>query len=134
VVPTLWSNIEAMIEVGMIRCVDVVKDELASKDDETYRWARAQRGLFAPLEQDVQLSVRRVLDEHPRLINVGSGRSGADPFVIGLAMARTASAVVTEETAANSRARPRIPDVCASLGVRCLRLVEFVEEQGWVFR
>lgn len=130
--PTLWANIEAMIEAGKIRCVDLVRDELSARDDEVLQWAKDQSGLFVPLTRDVQLAVRAVLAQHPRLIGVGSGRSGADPFVIALARAH-GGLVVTEETLSRSPTKPKIPDVCDAMGVRRLTLMQFVQKQGWVF-
>jgi hypothetical protein len=56
----------------------------------------------------------------------------ADPFVIGLAIANK-SAVVTEETLSGNLMKPRIPDVCNSLGVRCTNLAGFLREQAWQF-
>jgi hypothetical protein len=60
----------------------------------------------------------------PPTIAQCSGRSGADPFVVAL---------VTEETRRGIEL-PKIPDVCDAIGVRCIGLVDFVEEQGWTFR
>jgi hypothetical protein len=57
-----------------------------------------------------------------------SDRSGADPFVVALARA-CGGVVVTEETR-RSIERPKIPGVCDAIGVRCIGLVDFVEEQG----
>lgn len=131
--PTLWENIAAMIEAGDVRSIDLVRDELAAKDDEVPRWAKGQADLFVPLTQDVQVSVREVLAEHHKLIGVGSGRSGADPFVIALARVH-AGTVVTEELLSRSLTKPKIPDVCDAMGVRRLNLMQFIQEQGWVFR
>lgn len=131
--PTLWENIERMIAAGSIRCVDLVADELAGREDEIHRWAKSQVGLFVQLTADIQTAVRDLLSCHPRFIGVGSGRSGADPFVIALARTRD-GVVVTEETLSRNIEKPKIPDVCDALGVRRLTLMGFVQEQGWVFR
>lgn len=29
--------------------------------------------------------------------------------------------------------RPRIPEVCGVLGVRCVNLIGFIRDQGWTF-
>ena len=131
--PTLWENIEALVSSGEIRCVDLVRDELTVRDDEVCQWAKGQEDLFVPLTEDIQLQVREVLVLHERLLGVGSGRSGADPFVIALARVY-GGAVVTEETLSRNLTKPKIPDVCDSMGVRWLNLMGFVQEQGWVFR
>jgi len=131
--PTLWENIEELIGSGSIRCVDLVRDELAAREDDVHQWAKNQADLFVPLTQDIQIAVRAVLAGHDRLIGVGSGRSGADPFVIALAHVHN-GIVVTEETLSRNLAKPKIPDVCDSMGVRWLNLMGFVQEQGWVFR
>ena len=62
----------------------------------------------------------------------GGRRSGADPFIIALAMVNNGT-VVTEENATGNMTKPHIPDVCGDLGVTCLNLMEYIEEQGWTF-
>ena len=78
-------------------------------------------------------AVREVLAAHPRLIGVGSGRSGADPFVIALAMVNVGT-IVSEEAESRNLDKPKIPAACRALGVPCRNLMGFVQEQGWVFR
>lgn len=130
---SLWDNIEAMIEAGCIRCVDTVRDELSRFDDEVGRWCAAMPHLFIALEPDVQRATTAVLSSHGRLLAQGKpGRNGADPLVIGLAVARGAT-VVTEERASGKLEKPKIPDVCAAMSVPCLNLVGFVRQQGWRF-
>jgi hypothetical protein len=132
VFPTFWVNIEQSIQVGRVRAVDEVEVELSRRDDETRAWARSQADLFVPLDEDVQAGTMRVLAGHPKIAAGGGSRNRADPFVIGLAHARS-GVVVTEETLTNSLEKPRIPDVCRALGIRCLTLVQFAKEQGWRF-
>lgn len=129
---TLWSNLEAMVVAGQVRAVDVVRDELSKRDDDASQWAKRQDGLFLPLEEDIQQATSRVLAAHPKLMGVGKGRNAADPFVIGLAIARS-GVVVTEETASGNLNKPKIPDVCEALNVPCLNLIRFVTNQGWSF-
>ncbi|MGW7534079.1 DUF4411 family protein [Amycolatopsis sp. NPDC054798] len=129
---TLWQRIEALIAEGTIRSVEIVRDELGKRDDDANTWARAQADLFVPLEQDIQLATRKILHAHPKMMGTGGGRNGADPFVIGLALART-GVVVTDETFSGNLAKPRIPDVCKAVSVPCVNLVGFVQAQGWKF-
>lgn len=132
VFPTFWSKIEQEIAVGSVRAVDEVRQELSKRDDDTRKWAVSQSGLFVELEIDIQESTTAVLTEHPKLTGMGGGRHQADPFVIGFALARNGT-VVTEELRTNSLGKPRIPDVCDAMGVRCLSLVEFARDQSWSF-
>lgn len=126
----LWTRIEGMIATGQIRAVDEVKNEVTKKDDEAANWARAQLGLFVPLTTDIQIATKQVLRAHPKLLGIGGGpRNGADAFVIGLAIAQGGT-VVTQEVPRNLD-KPKIPDVCDAMGVRCLTLPHFVNEQGW---
>lgn len=120
-----------MIEAGEILAVDEVKHEIRRKDDEVAAWVRTQRGLFVPLEHDIQQATKEVLAACPRLMaQHGASRNSADPFVVGLALARGGT-VVTQESVANSARRPKIPDACIAVGVPWMTLPEFVDAQGW---
>lgn len=132
VFPSMWDNLQVLIGSGDVRCVDVVREELGRRDDDVAAWARSQTGLFVPLEPDVQVATRNVLSAHPQLVGQGGGRNAADPFVIGLAVAR-GGVVVTEETLRGRIDKPKIPDVCDALGVPWMNLVGFVRTQGWRF-
>ena len=132
VFPALWNNIEQMIAAGVVRATDEVRRELDKRDDTTKAWASGQDGLFVDLDEDIQTSTMRVLAAHPKLTGTGGGRNAADPFVIGFAQLR-GGVVVTEETLSNNLNKPRIPDVCGALGIRCINLVQFARDQGWTF-
>lgn len=126
----VWDAIEKMVAAGDIAAVDEVKRELQRRSDDAFRWAKSCKSLFVPLDHDVQMATREVLAAHPRLIGIsGSMRSAADPFVIGLALARGGT-VVTEEHRANLK-KPKIPDVCEAMGIPWLTLPHFVDKQGW---
>lgn len=95
--PTLWTKIEGMIAAGVIRAIDVVRDELGRKDDATKEWATTQADLFLPHDEDIQVATREVLVVHRKLVGKGGQCNLADSFVIGLARARS-GIVVTQET------------------------------------
>ncbi|MDN5855432.1 MAG: DUF4411 family protein [Actinomycetia bacterium] len=92
--------------------------------------------LLYSFDTSVMINGRRDLlppeAEYPRLVGKGGQRNLADSFVIGLARAR-GGIVVTQEAGTNNLERPRIPDVCGAMGVRCVDLVGFIRDQGWSF-
>ena len=127
----IWDAIAHMIASGRVLAVDEVKRVLKRKDDEVSRWAQTKQGLFVPLRHDIQQATKEVLRACPRLMaQHGANRNSADPFVVGLALARGRT-VVTQETPGRSDRRPRIPDACTEVGVPCTTLPEFVSVQGW---
>jgi hypothetical protein len=127
----LWDAIADMIQAHKILAVDEVKQEIRRNDDDVAKWVLSQRGLFVPLEQDIQKATKEVLAACPRLMaQHGANRNSADPFVVGLALARGGT-VVTQETPANSSRKPRIPDACIAVGVHSMTLPDFVDAQGW---
>jgi hypothetical protein len=129
---TLWRKLDELIDDGTIRAVDEVKVEIDKRDDAVKAWASARPHLFVPLEADIQAATTEALTYCARMVGAGKGRSGADPFVIGLARARRAI-VVTEENATGNINRPKIPDVCGVMGIKCVNMVGFIQQQGWQF-
>lgn len=133
VLPSLWNKrLPALTKAGDLRATEEVRIELGRQDDELLQWVDDYEDFFVPIDEPIQLEVIAILAAHPKLIHVGRGRSGADPFVIALAGLQDDCTVVCEE-GNGSPTKPRMPDVCAALGVRCIRLVDMISEQGWTF-
>ena len=133
VFPALWEKLEELIESGELRATEEVFHEIERKDDELHKWVRDHANMFIPLDEQIQIAVLEILQDHKRLLDTRKNRSGADPFVIALAKLE-ACTVVTNERATNSENKPNIPDVCSALGIRAINLLELIREQGWIFR
>lgn len=132
VFPQLWRAIEESIASGVVIAPEEVRVEFAKKDDALLKWAKKQRGLFCDLDSEQQVSAGEILAQFPKLIDTRRGRSGADPFVIALARVRHA-VVVTGENDDGTVERPKIPTVCSALGIRSIKVLEFIREKRWVF-
>jgi hypothetical protein len=132
VFPQLWATIEERIAQGSIIATEEVREELSRKDDALLKWAKRQQGLFRDLDSFQQEHVSEMLAKYPRLIEQKKGRSGADPFVIALARVSGAT-VVTGENDDGTHEKPKIPTVCTAYGVRCIKVLDFIRDNGWVF-
>jgi len=133
VFPALWSKTEALIDQGTIRATEEVLVELERKDDEIHKWAVEHRDMFLAIDDEIQDVVRDVLRDHKKLLDTRKGRSGADPFVIALAIIHESSVVTLEGKSRSPDKRPNIPDVCEVLGVPWLSLLQMIEQEKWVF-
>lgn len=112
---------------------DEVLRELEKKEgDALHQWAKGNAALFQPLDADVQRATTEILTAFPRLVDSRRDRSMADPFVIALAKVR-ACTVVTGERNAGTNERPRIPNVCGSLSIRCIGLLGLMRDKKWTF-
>ena len=127
--PVVWRKIEELIDAGVLIACDEVLTELHRKDDDVYDWAKKWRKMFVPIDELLQRETKTILAAHRRLVDSKKGRSGTDPWVIGLAKLRGA-AVLTEEKPSNKIEVPRIPDVCHVLGIECHTLADFFEKNG----
>jgi hypothetical protein len=128
--PTLWDNIDGLVASGTLIASEEVLIELEKKDDEVFAWAEQHANMFIPIDGQIQQLVCTILQSYPRLIDNRTNRSGADPFVIALAILEKCT-VVTNEHATSNQAKPNIPDVCSGIGVRCISMVELIREQSW---
>lgn len=105
--------------------------ELERQDDDVFAWAK-RHVTFMSLEDEIQASATEILARCPQLVNTRRSRSVADPFVIALARVQGLT-VVTAERASRSSQKPRIPDVCAGVGVKGVALLGMFKELGWQF-
>lgn len=127
----VWERMDVLMDEGRLRCSVEVLHELQKKDDELHGWCNERKEKFcAEIDDACQTEVARLMAAHERLVDTVKGRSGADPFVIGLARTiKPTMVVVTEE----NPGKVRIPDVCDAEGIRWIRLADLIEEEDWEF-
>ena len=121
-----------MIAAGDLCATEEVLIELKKKDDDVYKWAKNQQGLFLPIDDATQGSVLNILSLYPRLVDARKNRSTADPFVIAIAQVN-GLVVVSGEIASNKLNKPKIPDVCSAMGIKHIRLLELFTLERWRF-
>lgn len=128
--PGLWRQLEAMIADGHLFCSEEVLHELERQDDELLTWAKGQAGLLVPMDAAIEAAVKRVV-QIPNVVRGTSTENSADPFVVAVAIVRSATVVSRERV--GSAQRPKIPYLCGQLGVPHQSLEQFVTGQGWSF-
>lgn len=129
VFPSFWDMMDSLIGKGDLVAIDEVLVELEKKDDEVLAWVRRRNKVIVPISDSIQYAVREVLTQRPRLVDTRRNRSGADPFVIALALAEGLT-VVTDEQPTGSADRPNIPDVREHLGVECVGIIDLIRAEG----
>jgi len=132
VFPSIWGKIEEMVADGRVLSPDEVLNELKKQEDDLYRWAKDQRGLFHPLEIDLQIATQEILAVFPRMVESGKSRHQADVFVVALARL-TGRTLVTQEAPSVNSSKPKIPNVCKHYGIRCIDLLSLLREQNCNF-
>jgi len=131
--PPFWKRLDDLIlEERLFSSVEVLR-EIKRKDDELYEWCKQRSSIFLPIDNDLQDHVIEIMGLYPRLVDTAKGRSGADPFVIGLARMHDPEWTVLSEENPGKVNSPKIPHVCAKEGIRCLRLVELIQHEQWIF-
>lgn len=97
------------------------------KDDALAKWGKSNKKMFISLDGDQSQEVSLILKRFPGLVDQNKTIPEADPFIIALAKCR-AWTVVTSERPNNSPVKPKIPNVCKSLNVKWIKLLEFFRE------
>jgi len=130
--PRVWEQMSSLVDEGRVIAPEEVLSELQVGDDAVHAWVKARSGtIVIPTSRALMLEARAILADHKHLTKNGTGRSPADPFVIGLASVRTCP-VVTQERG-GSASKPRIPYVCQHRNVACMTLLEMIRAEGWTF-
>lgn len=125
----MWSWLGELGAAGTLTAIDEVLEELQKKEDGAHAWAKKNLTVV-PIDAAIQGVVADIMKAHPRLVDNRRNRSQGDPFVIALARVRGFT-VVTGEKASNNPEKPRIPDVCAAMNVKCINMLGLFREQNW---
>ncbi|MBN9160901.1 MAG: hypothetical protein BGO98_33775 [Myxococcales bacterium 68-20] len=130
---TFWVKLDALIVEGHACMPDEVYREIEKKADALFDWCSDRKDhLVMPIDVAEQVAVAEVLKAHARLVDTKKGRSMGDPWVIAFAKVHGAT-VVTEEHLTRNLAAPRIPDVCAAMGIDCINTLALVRAEKWKF-
>lgn len=127
--PRVWEALEQLARDGIIRAPVDVRLELERQSDALCEWARRLDGFFEEADRPAMEIYAGVVNQYVGFLKVNSTKSGADPVVVAVAAARRVP-VVTYETMAKQDAAPKIPNVCGSLGIRCVSLVDVLRSEG----
>jgi len=127
--PRWWELFDTAVANGSVRATHYVFLDLEKKDDAIKAWAKGHPQIFTPIDDAIQTEASRILASHPRLVETGKNKSASDPFVIALARLNGAC-VITGEHSRNIE-KPRIPDVCRAMSIRCINLLDFMREMKW---
>jgi hypothetical protein len=129
----VWKRIEALIAAGRLRASIEVRKELEKKDDALLAWCKKQEEFCVDIDDEIQDAMADIMGNYPKLVDTAKGKSGADPFVIALANSHDPAWTVVSEERGGSAKKPRIPYVCGEEDVRCITLLELIQEQDWHF-
>ena len=133
--PPFWRKIKALIKNHRLKMAEIAFEE-AMRDTGVQQW-RDQNQLEPYLQwttdNSIQVAVSDILSIFPKLLDDRSGKSGADPWVVALAIVFPNCIVLTEEGPTNSPNRPKIPEACSHFGVEYISLVDLIRRENWVF-
>ncbi len=127
---SMWAMIEKRIaEQSIVTCSEI--EEEVKNDNDVGNWLGSQRCIILPIDEEVQLYVRKIVTEHPKMISFsgGQGSSSGDAFLIATAMKYNLT-IITEE---NKDKQYKIPWICRHYGIHTVNITELCVMEGWVF-
>ena len=127
---SLWEKIEKSIRKKIIATCSEIKEEVKN-DDVVGNWLGSHECVILPIDDEVQLNVRKIVTEHPKMIifSDGQGSSSVDAFLIATAMKYNLT-IITEE---NRDKQNKIPSICRDYGVNTMNITGLCIAEGWEF-
>lgn len=122
---SLWNRIDEMVQMQEI----VTCSEIASEvqDDDIREWMDAKGMQVIPIDDEVQNNVREIVTVvNKELVDFKTNKSSGDAFLIATAK-KYGLSVITEEAVNSPK---KIPVTCQKMGIRCMNLLGFMEENG----
>ena len=123
----LWKNIDDFVKEQIIVTCSEIESEI--KDEELVNWLHLQQCQILPITDEIQENVRKIVNEHPELIDFSKCKSSGDAFLIATAM-EYGLTVITEE---NKTSPKKIPAVCKAYNISCVNITELCTEENWEF-
>ena len=123
----LWDNIDDFLKKHIIVTCSEIESEI--KDPELVDWLHLQECCILPITDDIQEYVRKIVNEHPKLIDFNNCKSSGDAFLIATAM-KYGLTVITEE---NKQSPKKIPWICETYDIPCINITELCTREEWEF-
>jgi len=140
VFPTLWKNMEGLINRDLLVAPKEVLNEIKEGDDKLAKWAKKQSKMFKEPTQEQIMIVKDLLKEFPSLVKE-KNKYDADSWVIALAIELSTSKqktlspvkriVVTEEKIRGNQIK--IPYVCQKYEIESIDIIDMFRIEGWKF-
>ncbi len=135
--PTLWEQLNDLVDTGNIISVREVRTELGNRSDSDVvdQWANNHKSIFlTPSPAEMQFVQQIFAIQHFQALigrqAILKGTPIADPFVIAAAAIQVGTVVTEEKFKPNAA---KIPNVCQHFGINCINLEEFMSQENWSF-
>ncbi len=129
--PALWDRVDELILDGRLLMSEEALIEAMYLDAAARAWCGPRKqAIKVVTDQTIAAHVTSIVTE----FNVWTGGTTnlADPFVIAVAIQRSAVVVTGEKP--GSIQNPKIPFVCEARGVPCTNFLGLVRREKWVFK
>lgn len=136
---SLFTDLNRSIENNLIVShIEVYKEIEYGEDkhDELLKWASARKYAFKnyalPSEQKV---ISSLSPKYSSWVNEKISPNNADPWLIAQAKCDKLTIITQENLTQGSTPTKKIhiPDVCKDYGIRCINLLQLIQEQGWSY-
>lgn len=130
----LWDQFGLLIDIGMVKTVRQVWDELERRFPDIHDRLKPRRKTFlipdgTTYSADVVSEVRAIRGLHPGLYDPLGAGNPADPFLVAVGRIESAI-VVTDERQMGKRHKQKIPFVCAQRNVGWMDRLGFFQALG----
>lgn len=132
VLPDQWRTFERDISSGLIIAPPQVREELEGwcvEISDMRAWLNTHTGMFRDLDAAALAAAKRAVNAYPAY---ASNRNYlGDLCVIAMAASRGLTVISNEKPAKGqpSRNRPKIPDVCAELGIGFVSVIGYLRRR-----
>ena len=127
VLKSQWASLDEMVKSEEIVTCSEIKDEV--QDDSIKDWMRDCSMKVLPLDAEVQALVKKVVKTNTELVDFKANKSSGDAFLIATAMKYGLTVITNENKASNKK----IPYTCQMLSIPCVNIIEFFEQQQFVY-
>jgi len=128
--PAFWEWLIDRNAAGLVFSIEKVGDEIAAGGDDLSAWAAARgAGFFLPPD-DAMLAALGDVSEWAKRAGYESAAINtffqvADYYLVAHALAHRHT-IVTNEVAADTRRKVKIPNACIGLGIKCMTPYEML--------
>ena len=122
-----WAALDEMVQNEEIVTCSEIKEEV--QDESIKQWMIDCSMKVLPLDEEVQAHVKTVVKTYTDLVDFKANKSSGDAFLIATAM-KYRLTVITNESKTSPK---KIPHTCELLSIPCVNIIEFFEQQRFVY-